>query len=481
VLKKAFQKLISSLNWEGNISAFIQRTDWWLPLLLALLSSWGVAAIYSTGSLKEPILWEQGFARQQIIFVALGWAVYWVVSLIDYKVFERYARWLYIGGIVLLLPIAICALGHFDLGTIIELRGGARRWITLGGPFNIQSSEIAKFTTLIMLSLIAGRGLVVGQLSKLELAAARVIRVFIPNKLAGTLPRYIPLIIRVAWMSFLPFALIFVQPDLASSLIYIPMAFALLFVANVPLRFFAFIGALLLPLAALLTVDMVRYGEALVAYQEAHPDSKNPAAGIRETFKDGILPMRNYQRERIMAFLRPELIDPSGSGATWQVRQAQIAIGQGSFSGEGFRQGMQARLGYLPEGAAHNDFLFSSIAEESGFIGGCSIIGLFALVIGITFRIAIKARDRFGSCLAVGVAVIVALHVVINIGMNIGAMPVTGVPLPFLSYGGSFVLSCFLLFGLVQSVHRSSQPLPAHNPDNADLLAPSQLAGRAPV
>ncbi len=481
--KSIRQRIMAHLNWDGSFNDFILRTDWLMPLLLFVLSAWGVAAIYSSGGLDDRSVFDNGFARKQILFVAIGWTVYWIVSLIDYKYFGRFATWLYAIGISLLIPVAICGLLKKDLPGLIEMKGGAHRWISLG-TYSLQPSEIAKFTTLLMLSLMAGRGVTAGRLFRWERAMARICWAFTPNRWGGTLPNFYPLILRVGWLAFLPFALIFVQPDLASSLIYIPMAFALLFVANVPLRFFALLGALVLPFVALLVVDMSRYASALESYQATNATAAraaDPATGIRNTFQDGILPIRNYQRERIMALLNPALIDPQGNGKSYQVTQGMMAIAQGGLSGQGFQNGMLVRLGYLPEDAAHNDFLFASLTEESGFIGGCSVIGMFALLIGLSMRAAATARDRFGSCLAVGVAVIIAVHVVINIGMNIGLLPVAGVPLPFLSYGGSFVLSCFLLFGLVQSVHRSSRPQVEQNTEPADLLVPAQLSGRSPV
>ena len=122
--------------------------------------------------------------------------------------------------------------------------------------------------------------------------------------------------------------------------------------------------------------------------------------------------------------------------------------------GKGWKRGTQAKLGYLPQSVAHNDFIFSVLAEEKGFVGSTVVVGLYALLLANGIRIAGMARDRFGMLLAVGVSVIFAVHIFINIGMTIGLMPITGLPLPFLSYGGSFVLSCCFLQGLLQSVYR---------------------------
>jgi len=148
------------------------------------------------------------------------------------------------------------------------------------------------------------------------------------------------------------------------------------------------------------------------------------------------------------------VVDPSGTGASWNANQAKISAATGGATGKGLFQGTQAQLGYLPQAVAHNDFIFSVIAEETGFLGSAFVVGLFCLMVANGIRIAGLARDRFGMQLAIGVSVLFLVHFFINIGMTIGITPITGLPLPFLSYGGSFVLSCFILQGLVQSVYR---------------------------
>jgi rod shape determining protein RodA len=217
-------------------------------------------------------------------------------------------------------------------------------------------------------------------------------------------------------------------------------------------------GAVSLFLGALVAVDLVEYSSKVVAYSQEHKEDKDPARAIRGKHEATawFFLLKDYQRERIMSFVAPQVIDPKGLGVTWNVRQANIAVGRGGLTGQGVGNGTQARFGYLPEAAAHNDFLFSGMAEEIGFTGALSVIVGFALLFWRVVRTAARAADRFGSLLALGAAAILGTHVVVNVGMNIDLMPVTGVPLPFLSYGGSFVLSCFLLLGLVQSVHRHS-------------------------
>ena len=162
--------------------------------------------------------------------------------------------------------------------------------------------------------------------------------------------------------------------------------------------------------------------------------------------------LRDYQRNRLVGFLWPDKIDAKGVG--WNQSQSKISVGSGGLAGKGWTEGTQAQLGYLPRSVAHNDFIFSVIAEEKGFLGSLTVLGLFGLVLFNGIRIAGSARDRFGTLLAIGVTVLFSVHVFVNVAMTIGLVPITGIPLPFISYGGSFVLSCCLLQGLVQSVWR---------------------------
>ena len=155
---------------------------------------------------------------------------------------------------------------------------------------------------------------------------------------------------------------------------------------------------------------------------------------------------------RVLAFALPDKIDPMGIG--WNQRQSLISVGSGGLLGKGWTEGTQAKLGYLPRSVAHNDFIFSVIAEERGFLGSIAVIGLFGVLLWNGVRIAGLARDRFGMLLVIGVTALLTVHIFVNIAMTIGLVPVKGIPLPFISYGGTFVLSCCLLQGLVQSVYR---------------------------
>jgi len=414
--------------WWDNFANFAWRTDWTQVVLILFLSSLGVVAIQSAGSAREST-----FYRSQIVFVILGWVAYWAVSSLDYRQIQRYSQRIYLGCVALLLPVSLCALLKRDLGSFIRSINGARRWMDFG-PFSIQPSEFAKIGALVFIAAMLAR-LPIGSF-------------------------------RDSWRTVgwclgaaaVPFGLIFVQPDLGSALIYLPLSFLLLFVAGLTHRFFLVAGAAALLLVGVVAVDLTEYAAKIDQYAKANPQSKDPVRAVRGQHESEawFFLLKDYQRERIMSFVAPEVIDPKGLGVTWNVNQAVIAVGRGGFRGQGIGNGTQARFGYLPEAAAHNDFLFSGMAEEIGFTGGLLVIGAFVLLFWRVVRTAARAADRFGSLLAIGAAVVLGTHVVVNIGMNINLMPVTGVPLPFLSYGGSFVLSCFLLLGLVQSVHRHS-------------------------
>lgn len=413
---------------RDGVVSFARVTDWTQVVIVLGLCFIGYFSILSAGALRE-----SDFHQQQLVFMVIGWCAYWAVSVIDYRELRRYARWVYLAGVALLVPIFICSLLNFDLGSLIRSVYGARRWINLGF-FSIQPSEFAKVGTLVFLAAFLARSHV-GRLHESWRA------------LAG-----------VTAIALVPFVLIFKQPDLGSAIIFVPLSAALLFAANLSRRFFLAVSGALVVLLALVAIDLSEYATRVQFYAQSHPADRNPAVAVRGDHEEQawFFLLKDYQRERILAFVAPEVIDPRGVGVSWQVRQALIAVGKGGLTGAGFGEGSQARLGYLPEAAAHNDFIFSGFAEEWGLVGALTLVGLYALLLWRVLRTALRSVDRFGAFLAVGAAAILGTHIFVNIGMNLNLMPVTGVPLPLLSYGGSFILSCFLLLGLVQSVHRHS-------------------------
>jgi len=173
----------------------------------------------------------------------------------------------------------------------------------------------------------------------------------------------------------------------------------------------------------------------------------------RETFSKLSI-LSDYQRDRIMVFFDPNA-DPLGAG--WNRLQSEIAVGSGGLWGKGYLQGTQNILGFLPRSVAPTDFIFSVISEEMGFIGSVVVLGLFGLVLWAGIATAAQARDKMGRLLCVGIVAMLFSHVFVNVGMTVGLMPITGLPLPLLSYGGSFMLVVMASLGLVQSVHIRSR------------------------
>jgi rod shape determining protein RodA len=349
-----------------------------------------------------------------MVWMVLGGGVYTVIARIDYKIFLENAVFLFLPTIFLLLLVLS------PLGTARE---GAQRWLNFGVML-YQPSEAAKVATLIMVASVLARH---------EL---------------GTFQDSLMVLGKVFVVTALPMLLIFLQPDLGSCLVIPPVVLALLYVSRLSQRFFFAVFGVAIISVGILTVDLVRYAEFLKENDLTAQEARNL---YQET---SLMPMRDYQRERIMGFVAPQVVDPTGTEVAWNAIQSQQAVGTGGFTGKGWTQGTQAQLGYLPRSVAHNDFIFAVVAEEAGFLGGLCVIGFFGVLLGNGIRIAGMARDRFGMLLAVGVTITFLIHVFVNIGMTIGLTPITGLPLPFVSYGGSFMLSCCVLQGIVQSVYR---------------------------
>jgi len=349
--------------------------------------------------------------KMQILWCSIGFSLYLVVSLIDYHWWMRYAHLFYFAVIFALLLV-------FG-GPMIY---GARRWIDFG-LFKVQPSEVAKWSTMVLGASILARSQV------------------------GDMRDSIKGIAKVACCFALPMFLIFLQPDLGSTLVFPPIAFSLLYIARMPAKFFVSTFVVFVVMLGLLGFDVYNYYK----YKTENPIPSEATVAYEDM---SLLPLKDYQRKRILTFLAPEVEDPQGIGANWNRIQALIAVATGGLSGKGLGEGMQAKLGYLPTAVAHNDFIFAVIAEESGLLGGLLAIGAIMAIVFGCLRVASKAADRFGSMLAVSVSVLLMTHVFINIGMTLGITPITGLPLPFLSYGGSFLVVCFLMLGMVQSVYR---------------------------
>lgn len=389
------------------------RWDWLTPLALLGLSTFGVFFIYSAQYSTKMDNWEM-----QLVWLLLGAGIYTVVSLIDYRFWLSVSHWFYLACLLPLIFVLIPGVG----GAAAE-KWGASRWIDLGF-FSYQPSETAKIGVLLIVASILVRAQI------------------------GTMHQSLGVLGKLALAVGVPMLLILLQPDLKSAIVLPPMVFSMLYVSKLSTRFFAMaLGAFLL-VVTIVGVDTWRY----LQFMESHGYSYITDRGKYDAHS--WVPLHDYQRNRILAFIAPDKIDTSGTESTWNLRQSLISVGSGGLTGKGWTEGTQAQLGYLPRSVAHNDFIFSVIAEEKGFLGSLTVLGLFGIVLFNGIRIASLARDRLGTLLALGVTVLFSVHVFVNIAMTIGLVPITGIPLPFISYGGSFVLSCCLLQGLVQSVYR---------------------------
>lgn len=376
--------------------------DHFTPCLMLLLSLIGIAFMYAVQQDGGGHKW-----KAQAVWLCLGGFVYCVTAKMPYHWFAVRAHVWYFLSILLLLLL------WTPLGRCI---GGSRRWLNLGITF--QPSDVCKLTTLLLI-------------------AATLMR----NRLK-TFREALPTLGFVFLVGGGSFFLIFLQPDLGSAMVIPILVFGLLFVSRLTFRFF--FGLLLLFIIGLTLLVCDTRGYYCRLRQQ--PSRLKP-----------FLPLKDYQRNRILAFAVPTVIDPQGIKVGWHLKQSLIAVGSGGLFGKGWRHNTQARLGFLPKAASLDDFIFSVLAEETGLCGSCFVLALYALLVFADFGIALKARDRLGCYLCVGVGLLMMSHVWINVGMTLGLMPITGLPAPFLSYGGSFLLTCCFAQGLVQSVYRFRQ------------------------
>jgi rod shape determining protein RodA len=355
-------------------SKFFQDFDWLLLFAALLLSFISLTEIYSSTMAQS----SEDFFVRQLAWVSVGIVLLFVVAAIDYHLIAEHIPWLYILAVGAL--IYTLALGHRV--------AGSKSWVVFG-PVAFQPSELTKMVVVIAMARY---------LSELRIG------------------RYMTLmqIVKGCIIALVPVVLVIRQPDLGTSLTYLPVIAVGLFIRGVkPVALISLIlgFVLLLPVSWLV--------------------------------------LKPYQKERILTFLDPER-DPTGKG--YQVTQSKIAIGSGGLIGKGVFNGSQNQLGYLP--TRHTDFIFAVVGEELGFTGVVATLGLLTFIIFRSIYHAQTARDNLGLFIVMGVVGIYFFHVIVNVGMVIGFMPTTGIPLPFMSYGGSSVLTAFIALGLVMSVRR---------------------------
>jgi rod shape determining protein RodA len=397
--------------------ARVRELDKPLVAVTLILAAYGLATLYSAGQTDVPSFVTTIWLKQ---LVWLGVAL--VAVILVFRVSPRLLEWatpfVYAGAVLVLLFTLVFGTGG---GTAAS----SKSWITIAGHRLGQPSELAKLAVVLMLAR---------WLAERRAAPATLRELVPPCLIAGV-----------------PFLLIVAQPDLGSALVLVAILFSMLYWAGTK-------PSLLLLLASpaiglVLAFSTIVWGAWIVAlfalllwwrpyvWEGLTVMLLNVAMGVVALpFWRHLAP---YQQNRLLAFLNPD-VDPRATG--WHVIQSRVAVGSGGFLGKGFTHGSQKRLAFLP--AQHTDFIFSVVGEELGFVGVLAALGLFAALILILFRIARRATDPFSGLVVFGIAGMLFTHIVENVGMTVNLLPITGIPLPFFSYGGSFLLACALAIGI---------------------------------
>ncbi len=359
----------------------IRHLDPVLLVTAVLLAVAGLFLVYSAThqSLATLDLDTGQFVKKQFTALILGFVLLIVVAAFDYRFAKVYAGFVY-GAAVVSLILVRTPLGGSS--------AGAQRWFTFGG-FQLTPSEFAKIALAIMLAAV---------LSELKTAEPTLTD-----------------ILRVTMISLVPLGLVFIQPDIGTTIVLVAIVVGILVVAGTRPRHLA-----TLALASLVLL--------VGAFQ--------------------LNVIKDYQLERLFAFADTK---QDLQGANYNRNQAEIAIGAGGLVGQGYLNGKLTNLDFVPE--QHTDFIFTALGEEFGFAGAAFVLALFAILMWRAIRIAYLSKDAFGTYLAAGIAAMFAIQMFVNVGMVIGIMPITGIPLPFVSYGGSSMLANFVAIGLLLNIH----------------------------
>jgi rod shape determining protein RodA len=355
------------------------------PVLLVttmLLAAAGLFLVYSAThqSLDALHLDPAQFVKKQFTAFVLGFVLLILVAAFDYRFYKVYAGFIYGAVVVTLVIVRFTPLGSNP--------SGAQRWFTFGG-FQLTPSEFAKIALILMIAAV---------LSELRTAEPMLVDV-----------------LRVTMIAIVPMGLVFIQPDIGTTIVLVAILVGTLVVAGTRPRHLAVLAV---------TACVLLFG----AFQ--------------------LNVIKGYQLDRLVAFL------DSGSdtqGANYNRNQAEIAIGAGGLLGQGYLHGKLTNLDFVPE--QHTDFIFTALGEEFGFVGAAFMLALFAILMWRAIRIAYLSKDGFGTYVASGIAAMFAIQMFVNVGMVIGIMPITGIPLPFVSYGGSSMLANFIAVGLLLNIH----------------------------
>jgi rod shape determining protein RodA len=392
--------------------------DWPLVLTALALSIFGILMVYSAGQTEMPSFVSRVW-KQQLIWFFISLFGAWAISRASIRMLEWLSWPLYAFSVLLLiLTLAI--------GTGAGTAASTKSWIAIGGVRLGQPAELAKLTVVLMLA-----------------------RVLAANREA---PKTLLELWKPALVVGVPWLLIMGQPDLGTGIVFIGILFGMLFWFGIPWPLLILVAspAVSLILAFSTTVWAAWFLLLVALVLWYRPFLAEGVFLVVSNVAMGVLApllwerLQPYQQKRLLVFLDPTM-DPRQSG--YHVMQSKVAIGSGGVFGKGWLQGTQKQLGFLPE--QHTDFIFAVVGEELGFLGVMVAISLFLVLFLRVVRIAERATDSFSSLVAFGLLASWFMHVLVNIGMTLSLMPITGIPLPFFSYGGSFMLASWLAIGIL--------------------------------
>ncbi len=407
------------------------RPDYPLVVVALLLSAFGIAMVYSAGQTDYPTavanLW-----RHQLTWLGLGVAAAWIVSRASSRVLDFMTAPAYVGSCFVLLVLIF--VGKGGLGA-----SNNHSWLAIGGVKLGQPSEIAKLAVVLMLARV---------LSERKEAPDSLVELWPSGVVVGV-----------------PLVLILLQPDLGTGIVFLGMYFSMLFWRGVSWQLLTLLASPAISLVLAFNTGM--WGAwfllicALVLWYK--PEVVEGVVVVVANLAFGVAApllwdkLNPYQQGRLKVFLDSSA-DPLR--ASYHVIQSQVAIGSGGWLGKGFTEGSQKRLAFLP--AQHTDFIWSVVGEELGFIGVTIALGLFFVLFLRCTRVAARATDSFSSLVAFGLVSIWITHLIENVGMTLNLMPVTGIPLPFFSYGGSFLLASWISVGILVRLSAEGRG-PAHS------------------
>lgn len=399
----------------------VHQLDKTLAISVIALAIYGFATLYSAGQTDVPTFAATIWQRQ-LVWLGLGISVAWLTYRTSPRMLEWATPFAYAIAVLLLLLTLL-------IGTGAGTAAGSKSWLSIGGYRFGQPAELAKIAVILMLAR--------------WLAGLREA----PSTLRDLIPP--------AAIAALPCFLVLQQPDLGSAIVFVAILFFMLFWAGTKPSLLLLAASPVIGLA--LAFSTVAWGIwiAILAVLLLwwRPYVWEGLAIMSLNVLGGVLALplwtrlAPYQQNRLLAFLNPD-VDPRAAG--WHVIQSKVAVGSGGLLGKGFTEGTQKRLAFLP--AQHTDFIFSIVGEELGFVGVLVALSLFGLLLFALLRIARRATDPFSSLCVFGIAALFFTHIFENVGMTINLMPITGIPLPFFSYGGSFLLACSIGIGIALRV-----------------------------